>query len=380
MTDSRSLTKRSDSDSQFMSAALRLADDVKGRTFPNPSVGAVIVKNNEIIGTGATAECGGPHAEISALKMAGARSLGATMYVTLEPCCHHGRTGPCTDAIIRSGIRKVIVSTKDPNPLVNGRGIRQLRKNGITVFTGMQEKDAVRINEDFFFWITHKRPWISIKLAMTLDGRIADVNGNSKWITSESARKYAHDIRRRHAAIAIGAATLAKDNPKLTVRYGLHGNPVRFVFSSRGTIPHESYFATSVDPKKQAGKKGLRSVLVVSGGSRSKRMAKNGIELWHTGADAGDIQESLCAFCMMAGEENICSVLVEGGGRLASYFLEGRLANRLYLFYGNKIIGNGIMGTSFANGLPVSRPIVLDKIELQCFENDIMISGMPLWS
>jgi diaminohydroxyphosphoribosylaminopyrimidine deaminase / 5-amino-6-(5-phosphoribosylamino)uracil reductase len=378
MTESRSLTKRSESDNHFMSIALGLADDVKGRTFPNPSVGAVIVKNNEIIGTGATAECGGPHAEINALKKAGTRSRGATMYVTLEPCCHYGRTDPCTDAIIHSGIRKVIVTTKDPNPRVNGRGIELLRKNGITVVTGIREKDAVRINEDFIFWITHHRPWVSIKLAMTLDGRIADGTGNSKWITSTAARKFVHDIRRRHAAIAIGAATLVKDNPKLTVRYGFHGNPVHFVFSSRETVPYESYFATSVDPKKHAGKKVQRSVLVVSGGSRSKRMGKNGIELWRTGVQ--DMTDSLPVFLSMAGEENICSVLVEGGGRLASYFLENKLANRLYLFYGNKIIGSGIMGTSFANGLPVAHPIVLDKIELQCFENDIMVSGIPRWS
>ena len=378
MTDSRSLIKRSDTDIHFMSIALRLADSIKGRTFPNPSVGAVIVKNNEVIGTGATGECSGPHAEINALKMAGSRSRGATMYVTLEPCCHYGRTGPCTDAIIRSGIRAVYLSIKDPNPLVNGRGMHLLRENGITVVAGIGEKEAARINEDFFFWIAHHRPWVSIKLAMTLDGCIADGTGNSKWITSAAARKFAHDIRRRHAAIAIGAATLEKDNPKLTVRHGFHGNPVRFVFSSKEIVPFTSCFASRVGPGKHSGKKGQRSVLVVSGGSRSKQMRENGVELWRTGVR--DMTDSLRAFLEMADEENICSVLVEGGRRLVSCFLESRLANRLYLFYGNKIIGNGIMGTSFKTGLPVARPIVLVEMEFHRFKNDIMISGIPRWS
>lgn len=377
MADKRSLIRHEGCDASFMSIALMLADSVKGSTFPNPSVGAVIVKNNEIIGTGATDACGGPHAEINALKMAGTRSRGATMYVTLEPCCHYGRTGPCADAIIRSGIRKVIASTRDPNPLVNGKGMRQLRKNGITVVSGVGEKEAVRINEDFFFWISHHRPWVSIKLAMTLDGRIADGKGNSKWITSTAARECVHDIRRRHAAIAIGAATLAKDNPKLTVRHGFHANPVRFVFSSKETIPLASYFATSACPKKQAGKKCQRSVLVVSGGSRSKRMRESGVELWHTGMK--DMPGSLRVFLSMAGEENIGSVLVEGGAKLASHFLESRLANRLYLFYGDKIIGDGIMGMTFTYGLPIARPIVLNEMEMRRFENDIMISGIPQW-
>jgi diaminohydroxyphosphoribosylaminopyrimidine deaminase/5-amino-6-(5-phosphoribosylamino)uracil reductase len=377
MPENRSLIKQSANDIHFMSIALQLADNAKGSTFPNPSVGAVIAKNGHVVATGTTSGYGGPHAEINALKKAGAGSKDATMYVTLEPCCHVGRTGPCTDAIILSGIKRMHVSIADPNPLVRGKGIRLLRKNGIEVAVGLLQKDAARINEDFFFWITRKRPWVSVKLAMTLDGRIADVKGSSKWITSVEARRYAHDIRRRHAAVAVGAVTLAKDDPKLTVRFGKQGNPVRFVFSSKESVPSASYFAASVDPARHPGAKGLRSVLVVPGGLRSKSKRTNGIEVWRTGEI--DRHTSTKVFLSMAQEEEICSVLVEGGRKLVSCFLETRLVNRLYLFYGNKIIGNGIAGMEFTRGLPISRPAILDEMELRRFGDDLMISGILNW-
>jgi len=362
-----------DHDRKFMALALACADEVKGTTFPNPSVGSVIVKNGIVVGRGATSEYGGSHAEINALKMAGAKAWGAIMYVTLEPCCHQGRTGPCTEAIIRSGVKKAFVSIKDPNPLVNGKGIRLLREHGIDVNVGLLERESARINEDFFFWIVHKRPWVTVKLAMTLDGRIADAHGDSKWITSNAARKCAHDVRRRHAAVAVGATTLFRDNPRLTVRYGHHGNPVRFVFSSKETVAAGSYFEASAG---RAGKKG-RSILVVLSGKRSKRTLGGGVEVWRTGVR--DEKDSLRAFLCMAGEENICSILVEGGRRLASGFLESRLVNRLCLFYANKIIGNGIPGLEFGVGLPVRTPIVLDDMELVRFDKDILISGIPHW-
>jgi diaminohydroxyphosphoribosylaminopyrimidine deaminase/5-amino-6-(5-phosphoribosylamino)uracil reductase len=371
------VTKFSDADAEFMAVALTSADKAKGTTFPNPSVGAVIVKNGHIIGKGATSEYGGPHAEINALEMAGIKARGATLYVTLEPCCHHGRTGPCTDSIIRSGISRVFVSTKDPNPLVNGKGIRILREKGIEVSVGLREKEAVRINEDFFFWIRRKRPWVTVKLAMTLDGRIADTHGDSKWITSEAARKRAHDVRRQHAAVAVGATTLVRDNPRLTVRHGFHGSPVRFVFSSKEIVPAASYFAASGEgPGSYTGKG--RSILVVAGGKRSKTRSGSGVEIWHTGVR--DEKGSLRAFLAMAGQEGLCSILVEGGRKLASGFLECRLVNRLILFYGNKIIGNGIPGIEFRAPLRVSKPVVLDDMEMSGFGTDVMVSGVPHWS
>jgi diaminohydroxyphosphoribosylaminopyrimidine deaminase/5-amino-6-(5-phosphoribosylamino)uracil reductase len=181
-------TSFSRSDAAFMSRALELSWLVKGKTFPNPAVGAVIVSHSKIIGEGATQECGGPHAERVALEKAGAGAKGATLYVTLEPCCHVGRTPPCTDAIIAAGIKRVVAAIGDPNPRVNGKGRRQLKAAGIAVETGLLKNEAEAVNEDFFWAITKRRAWITLKLACTLDGRIADERGDSRWITNAAAR------------------------------------------------------------------------------------------------------------------------------------------------------------------------------------------------
>jgi diaminohydroxyphosphoribosylaminopyrimidine deaminase / 5-amino-6-(5-phosphoribosylamino)uracil reductase len=355
-------------DVHFMSLAIKLAEEVKGTTFPNPAVGAVIVKNGDIIGKGATSYCGGPHAEKNALDVAKGKALGATLYVTLEPCCHFGKTSPCTDAIIDSGIKRVFVSGKDPNPLVYGKGIRLLRKRGIEVVTGLMEDEANRINEDFFFWITRHRPWVSVKLAMTLDGRIADAGGASQWITSIEARNYGQYLRARHAAIGVGHTTLEKDDPKLTVRHGKGPNPVRFVFSSKASAPSGSYFVA-------IAKKVSRSIFVMCGGaSCSKEKLKNGVEIWRTGTT--DKNKSLRSFLQMAGNEGLSSVLIEGGSKLASSFIENRLANRLYLFYGNKILGGGLPGLAFSRCLALDKCIKVDHMETIRLGGDIMVTGL----
>lgn len=359
----------SDADIGFMQLALSLADKAKGETFPNPAVGAVVVKKGTVVGKGATSPCGGPHAERNALAQAGQKARGATMYVTLEPCCHFGRTAPCTTAIIDAGIRRVVASVRDSNPLVNGKGMALLAHAGISVCTGLLEREAQRLNEDFFFWVTHRRPWVSVKLAMTLDGRIADTNGDSRWITSVRSREFVHDLRRKHAAIGIGRVTLEKDNPRLTVRHGKTGNPARIVFSSRASVPPNSYFV------RTAGKKS-RSILVVRGGrNRSRHMLDNGVEIWRTAAADG--KGSLRGFLKIAYEENIPSVLIEGGGRLASAFVESGLANRVYLMFANKILGSGAEGLAFERPLALSRCICLDKMEISTFGGDVVITGVP---
>jgi diaminohydroxyphosphoribosylaminopyrimidine deaminase / 5-amino-6-(5-phosphoribosylamino)uracil reductase len=364
-TDNNKFNER---DLHFMSLAINLAQEAKGTTFPNPAVGAVVVKNGDIAGKGATSYCGGPHAEKNALDAAKAHARGATLYVTLEPCCHFGKTSPCTRAIIEAGIRRVHVSIKDPNPLVQGKGIRTLRKHGIEVITGCREDEAERINEDFFFWITKRRPWVSVKLAMTLDGRIADASGASQWITSKEARNYGHYLRARHAAIGVGRATLEKDDPKLTVRHGKGPNPVRFVFSSKAVVPSGSYFVASA-------KKVSRSILVVcDGASSSQEKLANGMEIWRTGTT--DRNESLHSFLQMAGNEGLSSVLIEGGGALASSFIENRLVNRLYLFYGNKILGGGLPGLAFSRSLALDKSITLDHLETMSLGKDFMVTGL----
>jgi diaminohydroxyphosphoribosylaminopyrimidine deaminase / 5-amino-6-(5-phosphoribosylamino)uracil reductase len=374
-------------DESFMRRALVLADRAKGLTFPNPAVGAVIVNAaGRVVGEGATGVCGGPHAERRALKQAGGAAVGATMYVTLEPCSHFGRTPPCADAVIEAGVGAVVAAVKDPNPLVNGKGFRRLRAHGIAVRTGLLAKEAALVNEDFFWAAANRRPWVALKLAMTLDGRIADCGGGSKWITSAASRRIVQDIRRRHGAIGVGAGTLAADDPKLTARCGRKTYyPARIVFSSTENIPKNSYFMTRADE--------ARTIVVIKNNNKSKRkegidrrgidnkpvdtnrrIDKNGgVEYWYTGSS--DDAESINTFLDMAYAEGINSILIEGGRRVASAFLENGFVNKLYLFYGGRIFGDGLDGLSFSRGLAVDNPLILDGVSYQQIGDDLLATG-----
>jgi diaminohydroxyphosphoribosylaminopyrimidine deaminase/5-amino-6-(5-phosphoribosylamino)uracil reductase len=359
-------------DEQFMKLALNLAIKAKGTTFPNPSVGAVIVKNGKVIGLGATSFCGGPHAEINAINSCKENITDSTLYVTLEPCCYTGRTPPCTEAIIKSKIKRIVIATKDQNPLVNGRGIDILKKHGIFVDVGLCEKEAININEDFFFWIKNKKPWISVKLAMSLDGRITDGYGISKWITSKQARNYAHYLRKNHAGIAVGRITLEKDNPKLTSHTNNCQQPIRFVFSSKKTLAYSKTYFVSY------AKKNSRSIIVINNGKEcSKEKLENGVEIWHTGTK--DKKKGLFNFLEMAGKEEITSILIEGGAKLVSSFLENKLVNRIYFFYGNKILGKGMTGLNFKKLLHLTSCIKISNIQIKSFSEDFMITGIPFW-
>ncbi|MGA2507371.1 MAG: bifunctional diaminohydroxyphosphoribosylaminopyrimidine deaminase/5-amino-6-(5-phosphoribosylamino)uracil reductase RibD [Chitinispirillaceae bacterium] len=367
------MTSKLAHDQEYMAQAMALAWAAKGKTFPNPAVGAVIVAQGKIVGKGATEVCGGPHAEKVALKQAGKRASGATLYVTLEPCCHYGRTPPCTDAIVAAGIKRVVAAINDPNPLVNGKGLARLRARGIAVETGLLHDEAAAVNEDFFWAITEKRAWITLKLGLTLDGRIADTFGHSRWITGSEAREFGHELRRRHAAVAVGRTTLERDNPRLTprltVRHVKGLQPARIVFTSQRKIPLTTYFVRHA--------KETRSIVVVSGTGKRKilRDADSGLEYWHTGEE--ESRAHLSVFLEMAFENDITSVLVEGGRKLASSFLESGLVNRVYLFYGNKILGQGIEGLRFSKGLPVNKCIRLKKRELLVFSDTVGITGIP---
>ena len=220
-------------DEEYMQRALELAVQAEGDTSPNPMVGCVIVDDDgNIVGEGYHHKAGQPHAEVNALAEAKNLAQGATAYVTLEPCAHYGRTGPCCVALVRAGIKKVVVACTDPNPKVAGQGIEYLRLQGIEVVTGVCEKEAVRLNEKFFTWITKKRPFITLKYAMTLDGKIATADGDSKWITGEEARTLAHRLRRQHDAVLVGIGTVLADDPELTTRLVRGKNPVRVVLDS----------------------------------------------------------------------------------------------------------------------------------------------------
>lgn len=358
-------------DQYYLKYALRLASAAKGITFPNPAIGAVVVKDNKIIGSGATQKCGGLHAEKVALQIAGENSIGASLYVTLEPCCHHGRTPPCTDAIISAGIKRVVFTVKDPNPLVAGKGADQLRKAGIDVSFGLLESESSLLNEDFFWSVTKKQAWVTLKLAMTLDGRIADQSNNSKWITGEQSRLFVHELRRRHAAIAVGRSTLEIDDPQLTVRHKHGYYPSRIIFSSTENIPKNSFFYRHA--------RETRSIMVIRG--KEKEILTDplsGIEFWYTGQNSSS--KSFLSFLQMAYEQGITSIFIEGGQQIASSLLEAKLVNRIYFFYGNRLLGRGKDSILFTNGLPISECISLEKRQFRTFGEDLMISGLPVYS
>ena len=220
-----------------MQTAIALARKGIGKTSPNPAVGAVIVKNGRIIGKGYHKKAGRAHAEINALKQAGIKAKGAEMYITLEPCNHFGRTPPCTDVIIKAGIKKVFIGMKDPNPLVAGKGVRRLRSAGMDVEVGILEDECRGINEAYIKYITTKTPFVTLKLASTLDGKIATAAGESKWITGEDARRFAHRMRREADAVMVGIGTVLKDNPELTTRLVKGKDPIRIVVDSQLRIP-----------------------------------------------------------------------------------------------------------------------------------------------
>ena len=352
-----------------MGRALELAQGVKGSTLPNPAVGAVVVTGDRIVGSGATAPWGQDHAEKTACAAAGKNARGATLYVTLEPCNHTGKTPPCTEAILASGVRKVVVAMTDPNPIVSGKGIAKLRRTGVTVRTGLLRTEAQRLNEDYCWTIQNRRPWITLKLALTLDGRIADYRGRSKWITGKEARGFVHDLRRRHGAVAVGRKTLSVDDPSLTVRHVQASNPARIVFTSARDVPRNARFCDHRNPG--------RRILVISGGpAAAPRIEKtgDGIERWLIGAK--DRNTVMDRFCTMALEQRLSSILVEGGARFASFLLEHGWVNRLYCFFGPLLLGGGTDGVSFAAPRALEKACTLYRVEHEGFGPDGMVTGL----
>lgn len=322
-----------ESDNHYMQTALALAAKALGRTSPNPLVGAVIVKDGRIIGRGYHQKAGTPHAEIHALREAGSAAAGATLYVTLEPCVHYGRTPPCTDAIIKAGIKQVIIATRDFNPLVTGRGIETLKQAGIAITVGVLEQEAHRLNEVFNKYITTGRPFSVLKCAMSLDGKIATHTGDSQWITGLAARQFGHQLRNRYDAIMVGVGTVLADDPLLTTRLpdGSGRNPVRIILDSLARIPLESKVITNcsaptiVAVTTQAPAEKI-AALQAAGVSVVVNRAKN------DRVDLGSLMEKL-------GQRQITSVLIEGGASVAAAAVEENLVDKVHFFVAPIIIG-----------------------------------------
>jgi riboflavin biosynthesis protein RibD len=356
----------------FMLKALELADMARGRTNPNPMVGAVIVKDGMIIGEGYHHQAGTPHAEVHALRQAGKDAAGADLYVTLEPCSHFGRTPPCADAVIESGIRRVVIATVDPNPKVAGRGIEKLTAAGIEVEVGLLANEARKLNEVFFKYIKTALPFVALKTAMTLDGKIATRSGDSKWITTETSRKYVHKLRNVYEAIMVGIGTVLKDDPRLNTRLDEEDtrNPIRIIIDGHLDLPLESNICKTADQQKT-----LVFCAESADITRSRELHNRGIEVFSLSCDPDHIP--LAAVISKLGELQICSLLVEGGGEINASLLAEKLVDKVYWFIAPKIAG-GLTAPSPVGGqgiVKMNEALALTSLDLQKFGDDILITG-----
>lgn len=331
----------------YMRMAIALALKAEGMTSPNPIVGAVIVKGGKIVGKGFHKKCGGAHAEINALREAGSKARGATMYVTLEPCDHYGRTPPCTDSIIKSGIKRVVYGMKDPNPITNGGGIRRLRRSGIEVSGPVLEDEVRSINRPFIKFVTKNMPFVTLKLAESLDGKIAARTGDSKWITSEAARAYVHDLRAKVDAVMVGKNTFIKDDPTLLSRSKGARQPVRVVVGGQSKIPWTAKLLATKD--------------------------ESDVYFASAGKERVDLKKLLEALA----SKGIVSVLVEGGGELAASLLKDGLVDRVMFFIAPKIIGgrSAVTGVEGDGARNVRDAVSVKNIKVRRFGDDILIEG-----
>lgn len=321
----------------LMKRVLTLAKKGAGKVSPNPQVGALVVKNNAILSEGYHAYFGGPHAEVAALSKLGLdESRDSTLYVNLEPCTHFGKTPPCTDRIIQSKVRRVVVGAVDPNVLVRGKGIRTLQDSGIEVKVGILADACTRLNESYFKFITKKKPFITLKIAQTLDGKIATLQGNSQWITSESSRRQVQRMRKESDAVVVGVHTVIRDDPQLTIRLVPEGRLRRIILDSRLRIPLESRVLHHADPQNTI-------VVTTQKAPREKRqLLKNrGITVWTVGEDAKG-RVDLIEFFKESAKRDIASLLVEGGREVFTSMLQTGEVDRVVIFIAPKLFGRGL--------------------------------------
>jgi diaminohydroxyphosphoribosylaminopyrimidine deaminase / 5-amino-6-(5-phosphoribosylamino)uracil reductase len=320
-----------------MRRALRLA--ARGFTPPNPMVGCVLVRDSRVVGEGYHVLAGRPHAESEALMAAGAAAAGATAYVTLEPCCHWGRTPPCADALIEAGVARVVVATRDPNPRVSGGGIERLRAAGVTVEVGLLEQEARRVNEAFFHFHVHGAPFVTLKAASTLDGKIATRTGSSQWITGDPARLYAHRLRARSAAVLVGIGAVLADDPQLTARLNPAPprQPLRIIVDSRLRTPPASH-AVRLARENPNGLPLLIACTESAPAEREAALSADGIEIVRLPPDDGG-RVDLAALMSLLARREVISVLVDGGGELHAAFIAARLAQKALFFIAPKIAG-----------------------------------------
>lgn len=355
---------------QYMQQALQIAAYAAGRTSPNPLVGAVIVKDGRVVGQGWHRKAGTEHAEIHALRQAGELAAGATIYVTLEPCSHYGRTGPCSKALIDAGIQRVVIAMLDPNPLVAGKGVAMLKAAGIEVETGLLQAQAERLNEVFLKWIMTKMPFVVMKTAMTLDGKIATAAGNSKWISNEVSRRRVHELRDVYDGILVGIGTVLADDPALTTRLESPSgkNPLRIVVDSRARTPLTARVVTDGQAET------LIAVTAAAEAAKVEALRQAGVEVLVV--NDGQQVDLKQLFCLL-GERGVCSIFVEGGARINYSLLKAGLVDKVYSFIAPKMVGgSSAPGPVGGDGVEtLDQAFLLEDVETELLAGDILVSG-----
>ncbi len=360
---------------KFMKLAIQEARKGLGRTSPNPAVGAVIVREGKVIAKGYHHRAGMPHAEVEAFKKVGNRAPGGTLYVTLEPCNHFGKTPPCTELILKSGVKRVVVGMRDPNPLVTGGGCRFLEKKGLEVVNDVLRDECVQLNEDFIKFVTTARPFVTAKSAITLDGWTATSTQHSKWITNEKSRGFVHRLRDRVDAVMMGVGTVVADDPSMTARFKVKRgkDPIRIVVDTN--------FRTPPGAKVMQIQSAARTLIATSmEGDRLYQASgphPEGVETLVCPTDTGGID--LVALMEKLGEMSVTSVLVEGGAGIMGAMLRAKLIDKYYVFIAPKILGGGD-GIPMAAGFgpeTMEEALKLHSIKVRRFGDDILISGYP---
>lgn len=359
---------------EYMRRALELARKGEGHTSPNPMVGCVVVKDGRIISEGYHEKYGEFHAERNALTRCTEDTTGADLYVTLEPCCHQGKTPPCTDIIIEKKIARVFVGSMDSNPLVAGKGVQILREHGIYVETGILEEECLKLNEVFYHYITTKTPFVVMKYAMTLDGKIACATGDSKWVTGEIARAQVHRMRGRYRGIMVGIGTVLADDPMLNCRVKGGVDPVRIICDSNLHIPLESQIVKTASEIETIVACSQESLEAERKQEKIRKLKEAGIQLIGTEGAHG---VNLVELMKKLGEQNIDSILLEGGGTLNASALEDGIVNKVYAYIAGKLIG-GMDARSPVEGMGIDRmadAITLKDMEIERLGDDFCIVG-----
>lgn len=357
-------------DEKYMRLAMQLAGNAIGRTSPNPLVGAVIVKDNRVVGCGWHRKAGTPHAEVHALNQAGELAQGADVYVTLEPCVHYGKTPPCAKALVEAKVKNVYGGLLDVNPKVAGKGFKILEDAGIHVEYGFLQDELRKQNEVFFKWIEHKKPFVVLKAAMTLDGKIATATGQSKWITNETSRAYGYKLRDIYDGIMVGINTVIEDNPMLTARVDGGKNPIRIVVDSSLRI--------DINANVVQDKSAKTIVATTDKADKDKilKLQAQNVDVIVVDKDEND-KVDIEKLLNILGQQNICSILVEGGATLSGSFVAKKLVDKVYFFIAPKIIGGKeaktpVAGTGILN---LQEALTLKDIQIEKLEEDILIIG-----